>query len=137
MLREHDANRARRQEAQAAGGAGDVPAQREREEAPAAGQGGRGRRRGEERRVQGVGQQGPVVLAAALGAARTGAGVVVSGEQRPRRGGGPGRDGKQGRRPWVGREAGEGRRTGEEEAPAAGADGWVAAGRLAERRKKT
>jgi hypothetical protein len=92
---------------------------------------------GEERRVQGVGQQGPVVLAAALGAARTGAGVVVSGEQRPRRGGGPGRDGKQGRRPWVGREAGEGRRTGEEEAPAAGADGWVAAGRLAERRKKT
>jgi hypothetical protein len=63
---------------------------------------------GEERRVQGVGQQGPVVLAAAPGVARTGAEDVVSGEQRPRRGGSPGRDGKQGRRPWVGREAGEG-----------------------------
>jgi hypothetical protein len=112
VLREHVANRARWQEAQAAGGAGDVPAQREREEAPAAEQGGRGRRRRrlgwrEERRVQGVGQQGPVVLAAAPGAARTGAGGVVSGERRPRRGGGPGRDGKQGQRPWVGREAGE------------------------------
>jgi hypothetical protein len=52
----------------------------------------------------------------------------------------------QGRQPWARWEAGAaalggtgsrgGRRAGEEEAPAAGAGGWVVAGRLAERKKK-
>jgi hypothetical protein len=80
-------------------------------------------------RVQGVGQQGPVVLAAAPGAVRTGAEVAVFGKQRPHRGGGPGRDGrgrdgKQGTLGATGSRGGGLGGTGSRGGRRAGEGGW-------------